>query len=75
MTSPVDNQTVFECKYELDSLAGFLKASRSYYAYTKDTSFMNDNCKCFRNLLSLLFPFVFLFFFFLVASSEPINAI
>ncbi|KAL0580537.1 hypothetical protein V5O48_001441 [Marasmius crinis-equi] len=40
---PVDNQTVFECKYELDSLCGFLKLSRSYYNATKDDSFMNDN--------------------------------
>ncbi|EKM77647.1 hypothetical protein AGABI1DRAFT_122020 [Agaricus bisporus var. burnettii JB137-S8] len=40
---PVDNQTVFECKYELDSLCGFLKLSRLYYTNTKDTSFMNDN--------------------------------
>ncbi|KAH0496103.1 hypothetical protein TgHK011_003484 [Trichoderma gracile] len=40
---PVDNQTVFECKYELDSLAGFLKITRSYYANTKDSSFINDN--------------------------------
>lgn len=32
-------------QYELDSLAGFLKISRSYYQNTKDTSFMNDNCK------------------------------
>ncbi|KAM4065539.1 metal-independent alpha-mannosidase [Hirsutella rhossiliensis] len=40
---PVDNQTVFECKYELDSLAGFLKICRSYYANTKDSSFINDN--------------------------------
>ncbi|KAJ7496343.1 hypothetical protein B0H11DRAFT_1801467 [Mycena galericulata] len=38
---PVNNQTVFECKYELDSLCGFLKLSRSYYNVTKDTSFMN----------------------------------
>ncbi|KAJ7767047.1 Six-hairpin glycosidase-like protein [Mycena maculata] len=38
---PVDNQTVFECKYEIDSLCGFLKLSRSYYNATKDTSFMN----------------------------------
>ncbi|KAH8880258.1 hypothetical protein GQ53DRAFT_755240 [Thozetella sp. PMI_491] len=42
---PVDNQTVFECKYELDSLAGFLKISRAYYANTKDASFINDNWK------------------------------
>lgn len=40
---PVDNQVVFECKYELDSLAGFLKISRSYYQNTKDTSFINGN--------------------------------
>jgi meiotically up-regulated gene 157 (Mug157) protein len=40
---PVDNQTVFECKYELDSLAGFLKICRSYYDNTQDSSFMNDN--------------------------------
>ncbi|KAI0751344.1 Six-hairpin glycosidase-like protein [Daedaleopsis nitida] len=40
---PVNNQTVFECKYEIDSLCGFLKLSRSYYQATKDTSFMNDN--------------------------------
>ncbi|KAJ7451490.1 Six-hairpin glycosidase-like protein [Mycena galericulata] len=37
----VNNQTVFECKYELDSLCGFLKLSRSYYTATKDSSFMN----------------------------------
>ncbi|KDR83528.1 hypothetical protein GALMADRAFT_54994 [Galerina marginata CBS 339.88] len=40
---PVNNQTVFECKYELDSLCGFLKLSRSYYNATKDASFMNAN--------------------------------
>ncbi|KOS23210.1 Meiotically up-regulated protein [Escovopsis weberi] len=40
---PVNNQTVFECKYELDSLAGWLKLSRSYYANTGDSSFINDN--------------------------------
>ncbi|KZV69245.1 glycoside hydrolase family 125 protein [Peniophora sp. CONT] len=40
---PVDNQTVFECKYELDSLCGFLKLSRGYYEATKDSSFMNGN--------------------------------
>ncbi|OAQ96798.1 hypothetical protein LLEC1_06971, partial [Akanthomyces lecanii] len=46
---PVDNQTVFECKYELDSLAGFLKISRSYYENTNDPSFINDNCKSTAN--------------------------
>ncbi|KAJ1311495.1 hypothetical protein OPQ81_009982 [Rhizoctonia solani] len=40
---PVNNQTVFECKYELDSLCGFLKLSRSYYQATNDYSFANDN--------------------------------
>ncbi|KAG8692694.1 hypothetical protein FRC09_011029 [Ceratobasidium sp. 395] len=40
---PVNNQTVFECKYELDSLCGFLKLSRSYFQATKDSSFANDN--------------------------------
>ncbi|KAJ7615933.1 hypothetical protein FB45DRAFT_841582 [Roridomyces roridus] len=38
---PVNNQTVFECKYEIDSLCGFLKLSRSYYNVTKDASFMD----------------------------------
>ncbi|KAH9894255.1 Six-hairpin glycosidase-like protein [Cubamyces lactineus] len=40
---PVNNQTVFECKYEIDSLCGFLKLSRSYYQATNDASIMNDN--------------------------------
>ncbi|KAJ8523499.1 hypothetical protein ONZ45_g18 [Pleurotus djamor] len=40
---PVVNTTVFECKYEIDSLCGFLKLSRSYFQATKDTSFMNSN--------------------------------
>ncbi|KAG6911667.1 hypothetical protein DXG01_007917 [Tephrocybe rancida] len=40
---PVNNQTVFECKYEIDSLCGFLKLSRSYYQATQDDSFVNDN--------------------------------
>ncbi|KAG5987053.1 hypothetical protein E4U43_005251, partial [Claviceps pusilla] len=46
---PVDDDVVFECKYELDSLAGFLKISRSYYQNTKDTSFMNDNWRLAMN--------------------------
>ncbi|KIK95139.1 glycoside hydrolase family 125 protein [Paxillus rubicundulus Ve08.2h10] len=40
---PVNNQTVFECKYEVDSLCGFIKLSTSYYQATKDASMMNDN--------------------------------
>ncbi|EIM88208.1 uncharacterized protein STEHIDRAFT_95225 [Stereum hirsutum FP-91666 SS1] len=40
---PVDNQTVFECKYELDSLCGFIKLSRSYFQNTNDSSIINDN--------------------------------
>ncbi|KAI9001183.1 Six-hairpin glycosidase-like protein [Trametes punicea] len=40
---PVNNQTVYECKYEIDSLCGFLKLSRSYYQATNDSSFMNTN--------------------------------
>ncbi|EGO01766.1 hypothetical protein SERLA73DRAFT_103760 [Serpula lacrymans var. lacrymans S7.3] len=39
---PVNNQTVFECKYELDSLCAFIKLSRSYYQETNDSSIMND---------------------------------
>ncbi|KAJ6528134.1 Six-hairpin glycosidase-like protein [Mycena capillaripes] len=39
---PVDNRTVFECKYELDSLCGFLKLSRNYYNQTKDASIFNE---------------------------------
>jgi len=47
---PVNNQTVFECKYEVDSLCGFIKLSRSYYQATNDSSIMNDNC------VSILMP-------------------
>ena len=36
------------CQFELDSLAGFLKMSNRYYRYTKDSSFLNFNCKCIR---------------------------
>ncbi|KAJ6467644.1 Six-hairpin glycosidase-like protein [Mycena vitilis] len=50
---PVDNQTVFECKYEIDSLCGFLKLSRSYYGATKDASFMNENCPLFISAIVL----------------------
>ncbi|KAH7903691.1 Six-hairpin glycosidase-like protein [Hygrophoropsis aurantiaca] len=40
---PVDNETVYECKYEVDSLCGFIKLSVSYYEETKDASMMNSN--------------------------------
>ena len=35
-TPPVANTTVFECKYELDSLAAFLEISTTYYQATGD---------------------------------------
>lgn len=38
-------------QYELDSLAGFLKICRSYYENTKDSSFLNDNCRYLRIVL------------------------
>ncbi|TFK29311.1 hypothetical protein FA15DRAFT_664243 [Coprinopsis marcescibilis] len=39
----VDPKVVFECKYEIDSLCGFLKLSRAYYQETGDSSFMNEH--------------------------------
>nr|OQO26137.1 hypothetical protein B0A51_07563 [Rachicladosporium sp. CCFEE 5018] len=36
---PYNNQSVFECKYELDSLAAFLEISTNYWQSTNDTSF------------------------------------
>lgn len=38
---PYNNQTVFECKYELDSLAAFLEISTNYYTATKDQEFFS----------------------------------
>jgi len=39
VTPPYNNQSVFECKYELDSLAAFLQISADYYNVTEDLSF------------------------------------
>lgn len=46
---------VFECKWELDSLASFLTLSNEYYKYTGDTSFINDLwLRAFNFVLSVL---------------------
>jgi len=39
VTPPYSNATVFECKYELDSLAAFLEVSANYYSGTNDLDF------------------------------------
>ncbi|EPS36081.1 hypothetical protein H072_10469 [Dactylellina haptotyla CBS 200.50] len=37
-----DYRAVFECKYEIDSLANFLSLANQYYAQTGDLSFVTD---------------------------------
>lgn len=39
VTPRYDNASVFECKYELDSLAAFLEISHDYYNATQDIDF------------------------------------
>lgn len=39
VTPSYNNQSVFECKYELDSLAAFLEVSTNYYNATGDAEF------------------------------------
>jgi meiotically up-regulated gene 157 (Mug157) protein len=41
-TPYVANTTVFECKYELDSLAAFLEISTNYYQATGDIEFFGN---------------------------------
>ena len=42
VTPNYTNQSVFECKYELDSLAAFLEISRNYYNATEDIDFFKS---------------------------------
>ncbi|KAF2690425.1 glycoside hydrolase family 125 protein [Lentithecium fluviatile CBS 122367] len=37
-----ENSFVFECKYELDSLAAFLSLTNQFHNHTESTEFMND---------------------------------
>jgi uncharacterized protein len=41
--TPSTDNTVYQCKWEVDSLASFLRLSWGYYEATNDTSFINDN--------------------------------
>lgn len=43
VTPQYDNTSVFECKYELDSLAAFLEVSYDYYNATQDAAFFGKH--------------------------------
>lgn len=43
ITPPYDNATVFECKFELDSLASFLDICNSYFRATNDSAFFDNH--------------------------------
>ncbi|KAL2137436.1 hypothetical protein VTI74DRAFT_57 [Chaetomium olivicolor] len=50
-----DPNTVFECKYELDSLAHFLALANDFHQYTGSTAFLNPRWyKALRSVLSVL---------------------
>lgn len=52
VTPKYSNGTVFECKYELDSLAHYLALSNQYFVSTKDTSFLT--ARWFEGLSAVL---------------------
>lgn len=52
VTPRYSNSTVFECKYELDSLAHYLALSNQYFASTGDTSFIT--ARWFEGLSTVL---------------------
>jgi meiotically up-regulated gene 157 (Mug157) protein len=52
---PFDERYVFECKYELDSIASFFSLANEYYSATQDSSFVTDEWKeAVKNLLQVI---------------------
>lgn len=50
-----DWRSVFECKYELDSLASFLTLSNEYYEHSGDSSFLNSVwLKAYKMVLTVM---------------------
>ncbi|ORY81404.1 DUF1237 domain-containing protein [Protomyces lactucae-debilis] len=51
----IDKNKVFECKYEIDSLAAFLRISRMYYEHSQDNSmFTAAWIKAVKNVFSVI---------------------